>query len=96
MDVEQIQSELIKKSFPVIKVAQMTSFRTKNKLPLYQIQLTNGPVAKEIFNLDNLLYHIINVGNYNRPPLPPPRDAMFQLPVHGITPVMNVKWPPGA
>lgn len=35
MDVEQIQSDLNKKSLPVIKVAQMASFRTKNKLPLY-------------------------------------------------------------
>lgn len=78
MDVEQIQTERTKKSLPIVKLAKTISFRTKIRLPLYQIQLTDGPVAKEIFKRDNLIYHIINVKNYNRCP---PRDAILQLSV---------------
>lgn len=74
MDTTLITEELSKK-YPVIKVAQMTIFKTAQKHPLYQVQLTDGPAAKEIFKLDNLFYNIINIGYYNLPP--PSRDAML-------------------
>lgn len=78
MDSEMISEEL-KKTFPVIKASQMTKFRTRNKVPLFQIQLEDGPTALEIFKLTTLLHHIVNIKNYNRPPLP--CCAMLQLSV---------------
>lgn len=67
MDTIMIAEEL-KKTFPVFKVAQLIKFKTQNKMPLFQIQLEDGPAAREIFKLNTLLHHIINVEIYNRHP----------------------------
>lgn len=67
MDTNMIAEEL-KKSFPVIKVAQFIKFKTQNKMLLFQIQLKDGQATCEIFKLHTLLHHIISVENYNKPP----------------------------
>lgn len=67
MDTNMIAEEL-KKSFPVIKVAQLIKFKTENKMPLFQIQLEDSQAAREIFKLHTLLHHILSMENYNKPP----------------------------
>lgn len=60
MDPDMILEEL-KKTFPVIKVTQMTKFRTGHKMPLFQMQLEEGPTAREILKFTILLHHTVNM-----------------------------------
>lgn len=65
--VETIQEALIEKESAVLKVAQMVSFKTNTKMPLFQTQLTGNLKARKIFKLETLMYYIIKIENYNRP-----------------------------
>lgn len=65
--VETIQETVIEKEFQVLKVAQMVSFKTNKKMPLFQTHLTDNPKARKIFKLETLMYYIIKIENYNRP-----------------------------
>lgn len=65
MDPTLIREELEILDFPINKITQLISYKTKLPLPLYQICLENIPKSKEIFKLNSLAYFSTTVEKFN-------------------------------
>ncbi|KAF8776792.1 Nucleic-acid-binding protein transposon like protein [Argiope bruennichi] len=53
-------------NFKIEKVAQLTRFRTKEPLPLFQVTLPNIDINKSIWNLNSLLYLRVKIEKFVR------------------------------
>lgn len=62
---EEILEELKNKNFDIVKITQMTNFRTKRAMPLFQIHLPNTEFSKSIFSVNNIFYYHVRVEPYN-------------------------------
>lgn len=61
---EEIQQELTKLDFQVLKVAQLISRRTQAPMPLFLIHLSPVSKSNEIVELNKLFYFRINIEEY--------------------------------
>ena len=73
-DPVDVKEELINAGFPVRSVKQITKFENNQniKLPLFILELQNTAQAREIYNLNRLLYTVVSVESYR------PRSGMKQ------------------
>ncbi|GIY31916.1 hypothetical protein CDAR_409681 [Caerostris darwini] len=53
--VEDIEAELRALEFPLIKIARMSKFRTRETMPLLYVQLSPSSKTEEIYSLSTLL-----------------------------------------
>ena len=73
-DPEEIKAELLHLGYPIRAVKQLTKKENncEIKLPLYALELENNETAKEIYNLNRLMYTVVSVESYR------PRSGLKQ------------------
>jgi Associated with zinc fingers len=62
----ELQDELVDKGYVVEKVTQMTSHKTKSKLPRYIISLKKEGIYEDIFKIKTLLHARVRVEKYQQ------------------------------
>lgn len=62
-----IQDELKDAGYEVIKVTQMTKFKTGHKMPLFQVQLSPNSNCDTIWEMETLSHFCVRVEKYLRP-----------------------------
>ncbi|GFQ74283.1 nucleic-acid-binding protein from transposon X-element [Trichonephila clavata] len=69
-DIEDIKKDLTERDqgFTVEKVAQLTKAKTKYKLPIFMVELTNKPDSPDIFKLKTCCHLMVKTDSFNRRP----------------------------
>lgn len=67
MSIDTIKNELISQHYEVEKVAQLRSFRDRQPLPMFQIQLTPEANVDKIYEIKTMFFLDVEVVKYEKP-----------------------------
>ncbi|KAF8784134.1 Nucleic-acid-binding protein transposon like protein, partial [Argiope bruennichi] len=62
--IEDIKSEFLKEGFSVVSITQLTKFQTKSPMPLFYVQVANGPLSETVYTLTEMFGTKISVERY--------------------------------
>ncbi|KAF8789853.1 Nucleic-acid-binding protein transposon like protein [Argiope bruennichi] len=62
--IEKIKAEFQKEGFSVVSITQLTKFQTKLPIPLFYVQIENGPLSETVYTLTEMFGTKISVERY--------------------------------
>ncbi|GFR19878.1 uncharacterized protein TNCT_692561 [Trichonephila clavata] len=65
-DPEEIKTDLINQGIKIEKIAQLRSFKTKNPLPIFMIEITRDENVNDFFKIRSCLYMQLIIDSFNK------------------------------